>query len=148
MHPDKLIRVDICFKGKLSGWVEIAANFGNSRRHLELKTRTTAGQSGVSGEDIKRMPIPLCPISEAIRIVEESDRRLSTHSVLQNEIERNKRRSTSLRQSILRSAFTGQLIPQDPIDEPASALLERIRVQRASTTGRKAVRVPKQRRKM
>jgi type I restriction enzyme S subunit len=46
VHPDKLIRVDICFKFELSGWVEIAANFGVSRRHLELKTRTTAANQG------------------------------------------------------------------------------------------------------
>jgi type I restriction enzyme S subunit len=146
VHPDKLIRVDICFNRELSGWAEVAANFGVSRRHLELKTRTTAGQSGVSGEDIKGMPIPLCPLSEAVRIVEESDRKLGTQGSLQNEIQRNEQRSASLRQSILRAAFTGQLVPQDPTDEPASALLERIRAERANTSGRKAVRNLKERR--
>jgi hypothetical protein len=119
VHPGKLIRVDICFKSELSGWVEIATNFGVSRRHLELKTRTTAGQSGISGEDIKRIPIPLCPLSEAVRIVEESDRRLSTHAVLQSEIKRNEQRSASLRQSILKDAFTGQLVPRtQPTNRP------------------------------
>ena len=140
VHPDKLIRVDICFKEELSGWVEIAANFGASRRHLELKTRTTAGQSGVSGEDIKAIPIPVCPLLEAVRIVAESDRRLSTHAVLLNEIERYRQRSASLRQSILRHAFTGQLVPQDPTDEPASALLARIRAERGASSSQKPAR--------
>jgi type I restriction enzyme S subunit len=130
VHPDKLIRVDLCFKSELSGWVEITANYGVSRRHLELKTRTTAGQSGVSGEDIKGIPIPLCPLSEAARIVAETDRRLSTQTTLQREIERNEKRGASFRQAVLRDAFTGQLVPQDPTDEPASALLERIRAER------------------
>ena len=126
VHPDKLIRVDLCFKGDRSGWVEIAANIGISRRHLELKTRTTSGQSGVSGEDIESIPIPLCSLREAVRIVAESDRHLSTQGALHRETERNEIRSASLRQSILRSAPTGQLVPQDLADEPASMLLERI----------------------
>jgi type I restriction enzyme S subunit len=71
---------------------------------------------------------------------------LGTQGSLQNEIQRNEQRSASLRQSILRAAFTGQLVPQDPTDEPASALLERIRAERANTSGRKAVRNLKERR--
>jgi type I restriction enzyme S subunit len=41
-------------------------------------------------------------------------------------------RSATLRQSILKAAFSGRLVPQDPHDEPASALLERIRAERAA----------------
>ena len=42
------------------------------------------------------------------------------------------KQSTAQRQNILRAAFSGQLVPQDPHDEPASALLERIRAERAA----------------
>jgi type I restriction enzyme S subunit len=49
-----------------------------------------------------------------------------------------------MRQAILKDAFTGQLVPQDPTDEPASVLLERIRAERVEslkkTTARKAAR--------
>ena len=48
----------------------------------------------------------------------------------EREIDAALRRSEALRQAILKKAFTGQLIPQDPADEPASALLERIRKER------------------
>jgi type I restriction enzyme S subunit len=42
------------------------------------------------------------------------------------------RQSAAQRQNILRAAFAGQLVPQDPNDEPASVLLERIRAERAT----------------
>ena len=44
------------------------------------------------------------------------------------------RRSAALRQSILKKAFTGQLVPQDPTDEPVSKLLQRIRAERGAAT--------------
>jgi hypothetical protein len=48
----------------------------------------------------------------------------------EREIDAALKRSAALRQSILKKAFTGQLVPQDPTDEPASALLKRIRKER------------------
>lgn len=48
------------------------------------------------------------------------------------EIDRAVRRSAALRRSILEQAFTGKLVPQDPSDEPASVLLERIAAERAA----------------
>ena len=58
-------------------------------------------------------------------------------------IERNEReldaalqRSEALRQSILKRAFSGRLVPQDPADEPASTLLARLRTERAATPAR------------
>lgn len=47
-------------------------------------------------------------------------------------IERSLKQSTAQRQNILRAAFAGQLVPQDPNDEPASVLLQRIRAERAA----------------
>ena len=58
----------------------------------------------------------------------------------EREIDAALKRRAALRQSILKKAFTGQLVAQDPSDEPASALLERIRAERAaipSTTSRR-----------
>ena len=57
--------------------------------------------------------------------------------MLDMEIDANLARADALRQSILRKAFAGQLVPQDPDDEPASALLERIEADRAETPVRK-----------
>jgi len=53
----------------------------------------------------------------------------------EREIDAALKRSAALRQSILKKAFTGQLVPQDPTDEPASALLEWIRIERETASG-------------
>jgi type I restriction enzyme S subunit len=50
------------------------------------------------------------------------------------------RRAAALRRSILATAFSGQLVPQDPGDEPASVLLDRIRAERAGSTQPKGTR--------
>ncbi len=56
--------------------------------------------------------------------------RISQFSAAESAIEQSLKRAARLRQSILKRAFEGKLVPQDPADEPASALLERIRAGR------------------
>jgi len=64
-------------------------------------------------------------------IVQELEEKLSTVDQLEQTIEENRKKSESLRQSILKKAFSGQLVPQDENDEPASVLLERIKAEKA-----------------
>jgi type I restriction enzyme S subunit len=109
--------------------VELAVNAGASRKHIERRTRTTAGQAGISGRDIKQMPIPLPPVREQQRISEEVESLLSVATNTTAQTMASTHRCTRLRQSILKWAFEGKLADQDPCDEPASALLERIRSQ-------------------
>ena len=60
----------------------------------------------------------------------EVERRLSVVDELERAVEANLARAARLRQAILKQAFEGRLVPQDPDDEPASALLARIQAQR------------------
>ena len=62
-------------------------------------------------------------------------------------VEANLRRAERLRQSILKKAFEGKLVPQDPNDEPASVLLDRIRAERAAELTKKPRKVQKRRTK-
>ena len=77
--------------------------------------------------------VALPPLVEQRRIVAEVERRLFVIQQTEVAIESNLTRAERLRQSILKQAFSGKLVPQDPNDEPASTLLERIRVEREQT---------------
>lgn len=88
--------------------------------------------------DLRTAVVPLAPATEMEHVLETIDTALST---LPNSkaIEICKGRLDTLDQAILAKAFRGELVPQDRADEPASALLERIRAERAATAtdGRK-----------
>lgn len=92
------------------------------------------GRPRLNQQEIKSLPIPLPPLAEQHRIVAEVERRLSVAQELEAAIAANLARAGRLRQSILKRAFEGKLVPQDPNDEPASALLERIRASRNEAT--------------
>jgi Type I restriction modification DNA specificity domain len=83
--------------------------------------------ASIESESLKTYLIPLPPLTEQEQIVAEVERRLSVISQLESTVEANLKRAERLRQSILKEAFAGRLVPQDPDDEPASVLLERIR---------------------
>jgi type I restriction enzyme S subunit len=101
------------------------------RRQLSRKsTGTKEGMRNVSQESVLEVLIPLAPMSECLAIVEIVEDQISVIDHLEADLEAKLKRAQALRQSILRHAFTGQLVPQDPNDEPASELLKRIAAER------------------
>ena len=87
-------------------------------------------QASINQTDVCSTAVPLPPLAEQRRIVAEMERRLSVVQQAEATVEANLTRAERLRQSILKQAFSGKLVPQDPDDEPASVLLERIRAER------------------
>ena len=76
-------------------------------------------------------------------VAQEIESKLSICDQLELEIETNLQKSDALRQAILKKAFSGQLVAQAPADEPASTLLERIRVEKQSQTTKKTKSKPR-----
>jgi type I restriction enzyme S subunit len=89
------------------------------------------GINHLGADKFSSVLVPLPPWSEQLRIVADVDRRLSVIEELETQIKADLKRADRLRQAILKRAFEGRLVPQDPDDEPASVLLERIRAERA-----------------
>jgi type I restriction enzyme S subunit len=93
--------------------VMFGAAFGTTRMRVTLPIfRSTA--------------IPLPPREEQEAAVAEIERHFSDIDATENYIAASLKRASRLRQSILKEAFAGRLVPQDPNDEPASILLDRI----------------------
>ncbi len=94
---------------------------------------TGTAQKTVPLQLLRRMVLPLPPLAEQSRIVAEVSRLLSVADAVTETVASELARCTRLRQSILKAAFEGKLVDQDPSDEPASVLLERIRAERAAS---------------
>lgn len=104
------------------------ANYSKNRR-----LASGGVQPNLSGGLIKDMVFVLPPASECERIVAEMERQFSFIEACEHAVEAGLARSAALRRSILTAAFDGRLVPQDPNDEPACVLLDRIRAERSST---------------
>ena len=117
------------------------------RARLTTRAKWAVNQASINQSDVCMTPVPIPPLAEQRRIVAEVDRRLTVIQQAEATVHANLTRAERLRQSILKQAFSGKLVPQDPNDEPASVLLERIRAEReAAQSAAKPKRRAKRRR--
>ncbi len=116
-----------------------------------LKTGINDSGVNITQTSFLQLVVPIPSLPEQQEIVRLLDEQFTVIEQNEREIDAALKRSAALRQSILKKAFTGQIVPQDPTDEPASALLERIREERTthstskkiakkSTVGRKSLK--------
>lgn len=113
----------------------VVAIFVASSQIQNWMSRNTRGiaYTGVNIETLKELPIPLIPSVEGAQLAGRVEELLSQFVRAETEIEHGLVRAARLRQSILKEAFAGKLVPQDPRDEPASALLTRLQADRTTS---------------
>ena len=138
LHPDKLIRVIVDRDRVLPEWIAAYVTAGTGRREVEQRLKTTAGQVGISGSQLRTVPIAVPPISYQQQAVDKIAAVLAERERLRQTLSAVEVRVETLRRSILSKAFSGQLVPQDPSDEHASLLLERIAASRSTKPNRRA----------
>ncbi|MFD3697746.1 restriction endonuclease subunit S [Streptomyces sp. NPDC058646] len=117
-------------------WVQLVTQSPLWRQAIERYAASSAGQYNLSAETLSQLPVPLPPLAvqqetlEAVAAAAAKAMRLSVAT----DVART--RADHLRSALLQRAFTGQLVPQDPADEPASVLLDRIRAEREAQGGK------------
>ncbi len=109
-------------------------------RNQIKKIAKGVAQQKVTLANFKKVAIPLPPIEEQRAIAENVAMQLSREKAIEVSCQAELTRSAALRQSILKDAFAGKLVPQDPDDEPASELLSRIRAERDAAAPKKRTR--------
>lgn len=124
-----LIRVRLV-KAVLPKVLAVALNGGFGRVWIRRVFNQTVGQANVNGTKLSLFAFPLPPLAEQEAIIAAVDAQVTNIDHLEADIDAKLLSAKALRQSILRHAFTGKLVPQDPSDEPASELLKRIAAER------------------
>ncbi len=107
------------------------------RRHLHAKrfmreVRITTNIAHLSAKRLKAVEFPIPPLPVQKQLVARCDELLTEIAAVDTEAERSLRRASALRKALLRNAFSGRLTPQNPDDEPAATVLDRIRAERAA----------------
>ncbi|MCP4408903.1 MAG: restriction endonuclease [Gammaproteobacteria bacterium] len=135
-HQNHLIRVRL-IDGMLPRFFLLFLLSPLGRKFIIKQASSTSGLHTLSISKVSGLPVPIPNLYEQEALLTEVDEILSRIDKMESDISAEAKRSETLRQSILKKAFSGQLVEQDPNDEPASVLLERIRAEKARQKPRK-----------
>ncbi|AVQ06253.1 TPA: type I restriction endonuclease subunit S [Xanthomonas vasicola pv. zeae] len=139
--PDRLFCARL-INSRYAPYLEIFFSSQNYISYIGRNLKSSAGHQRITTETVKNAEIRLPSLEEQIEIVRRVEQLFAYADQLEAKVVAAQKRIDALTQSLLAKAFRGELVPQDPSDEPASALLERIRAQRAASPkpkrGRKA----------
>lgn len=127
-----LIRLRVDQKRLLPDFLHLVLSSPIVRAKIERQVRSTSGVHNINSGEVKAITFDLPPVDVQTELIERVDEHMSKIGDLETWCETELARSAALRQSILKDAFAGRLVPQDINDEPAADLLARIRETRAA----------------
>jgi type I restriction enzyme S subunit len=140
MLSDKTLRLN--FDGfKQEYFLEYLRSRIGRKQIMHLSTGNQESMRNIGRDRIRSIVVPICSKIEAQVIVEVLASKLSECDQLDRTITTSLQQAETLRQSILKKAFSGQLVPQDPDDEPASALLARVKMEKSAQSHSKKARI-------
>ena len=120
-----------------SKYVNLFLNSPIARQYSNTIKTDGVNQSNINSTKLSNYPFPYCSVIEQNEIVNSLEQTLSLVDGIEMEIRKQFQKAIALRQSILKKAFAGQLVKQDPQDEPASRLLARIHAAKSAENPRK-----------
>lgn len=112
-------------------WVEVSLRSPAFNRAL-IEASHEVARKTLNLEDVRAFTIPLPPLAEQVAVIDRVEEEMSKIDAMEAVVAAELKRSARLRQFILKAAFTGKLVPQNPTDEPATALLAHLRENRAT----------------
>ena len=129
LHQNHVFRVRLFLRGCSS---ELLSHYGNSmgREWFFRKATQSVNLASINQTTLRSLPVPLAPVREQGEVVRRLADALGALEFTRTAIRGHLERAAALRQAILKRAFEGRLVAQDPNDEPAAVLLERIRAVR------------------
>lgn len=130
IHQNHVFRMRPYINGVQS---ELISHHGNTFGKLWFQNagKQTTNLASINMTILRMFPVPVAPVTEQQEILKQIQVHMEMFSGQERAIELALKQSSVQRQNILRAAFSGQLVAQNPNDEPASVLLERIRAQKA-----------------
>ena len=143
-----LIRVNQIYTIVESQYVNLFLNSDVARQYGNSIKTDGVNQSNINGAKLSNYPFPYCSIEEQREIARILEKTLSLLDDTEADISQELQKADALRQSILKKAFSGQLVAQDPSDEPASVLLDQIKAERKEASkGRETTKRTRKKRK-
>jgi len=127
-----LIRIRLDLTKANPEFLHLAFQEPNTRVLIESFAKSTSGVNNINSEQLKGLSVPLPPLEEQDEIVRQVRKAFHQIDRMVTEATTSRRLLDRLEPAILAKAFRGDLLPQDPSDEPASVLLDRIRAERAN----------------
>ncbi|HAA57591.1 MAG TPA: hypothetical protein DCE42_22685 [Myxococcales bacterium] len=118
-------------------WVKYASRLDIYRNHFFSYETGGVNQGNVGIDGVMKGPIPLAPLDESIVLMTKINNALKSITTFSGMRGQKVRLLGKFDQSTLAKAFRGELVPQDPNDEPASVLLERIKAEREAAKPKK-----------
>lgn len=101
------------------------------QRWCQANGKQSVNLASISMSKIRLLPIPVPPEEEQAELVKKLETAMSVFDRTAEQLASARAKAAALRQALLNTAFTGKLVPQDPADEPASALLDRLKAEHA-----------------
>ncbi|WP_219620887.1 restriction endonuclease subunit S, partial [Vibrio parahaemolyticus] len=123
---------------------EFISHHGNTFGKLWFQSagKQTTNLASINKGILRKFPVPLAPVMEQNKIIELLEEELTLLAKQEEYTLAALTTSEAQRKNILKSAFSGQLVPQDPNDEPASVLLEKIKHEREALAKKPKPRKP------
>lgn len=132
MLSDKILRFEFC-SDEVKEWTLCFLRSKHGRKQIEqLASGNQESMRNIGQEKIRQIAVSIAPPIELQQANEYLKTLMDAALTKQKAIEQSLKQSAAQRKNILRAAFAGELVPQDPNDEPASVLLERIQAERAA----------------